>query len=284
MLPGLPPGTALSDERRESIVQKLIQALWQRLHGIVTAFAPKQQGVGVENRFYFDEVEKVWKLQGGESEQERAESEAIRFHTSRGMANSLAPPTTACDASRGATSELLPPPPPPTSGPVCQPLHGGAASGPVSSAFSHPVYAPQGMSIGSAAPAQGNSSAPPPPGPPPSGQPLTSPFGATPSAPLTSPFGATPAAAKAPAAPLSSPFGITPPASAPTASGPAAAPLTSPFGGAAAGPAPAAPGPPAAPLAAPFGAAAAGPGQATPLAAPFSSPLATPFKSTVETS
>lgn len=278
------------DGRQDSIVKKLIQALWSRLHGIVGVLLPKQQDVGVENRFYFDEVEKVWKLRGGETEAERAESEAMRFHTSRGLSNSVAPPTTACDASRGVADEGLPPPPPPTGGPVCRSLYGPSA-GPASSAFSHPVYAPQGL--GTSTPAQA-----PPPAQPPIG------VGVAGGAPLASPFGAVPAQSKALATPLASPFGAAPAAASTPSPGPTLTPTTSPFAQAGGYPreAPAAPlashgevepaaaaesSPPPAP--APAAGAESSPEPApAPIKSPFAppgqafqtTPLATPFKST----
>mmetsp|Transcript_26452 Transcript_26452/g.83842 ORF Transcript_26452/g.83842 Transcript_26452/m.83842 type:complete len:269 (-) Transcript_26452:89-895(-) len=228
------------------VMQLVLQALWERLQAVLGVLAPKQRNVGVENRFYFDETEKVWKLQGGETEQERAESEAIRFHTSRGLSASLAPPTTACDASRADWAVQQPPPPPPTSGPVTRSLH-GATGGPGLEALAHPVYAPAASFAGDVAAAAAKAPGPPPvralqppalakakqPGP------LASPFAAglqhVPSpTPLPSPVPAPPSGAAGPAGvmaptPLASPFGVA--AAAPAAAQALApTPLASPFG------------------------------------------------------
>lgn len=116
------------------------------------------------------------RLRGGETEQERQEAEAFRFHTGRGLTSAAAPATTACDATRGDWQHLAPPPV--TKGTAS--LHGPSEA---SSSLAHPVYAPQGT---------GELSAPPlaPVAPPPAA-PLSNPFGARPaqvSQPLTSPF------------------------------------------------------------------------------------------------
>lgn len=184
----------------------LLQALWERLRAVLANLAPEQKAIGVENRFYYDETEKMWKLQGGETEQERLESEALRYHTSRGLSGALAPATTACDTTRAAVMEPAgPPPPPPTGGPVTQALRGGTGGDvPGVEGYSHPVYAPASSFTGA------NNVAPPPRqapvrapvGPPPAAR--SSPFGAAAAAPITSPFGAAPASA-APA-PQTSPF------------------------------------------------------------------------------
>lgn len=241
------------------LVRSVVQALVRRLQAIVAALAPKGREVGVENRFYFDEVEKVWKLQGGETEQEKAQMEAIRFHTSRGLSSSLAPATTACDSSRGDWAGGALPPPPPMSGPVTQSRSGGVAGSTAS--LVHPVYAPQGMSTGSSgdptavqpppmglgrtAPRSSAAVAPPPAGPAIGGPAvLASPFGTASSsaavappplgpaiggpAVLASPFGATGACPSSAAAPLASPF-TTAQAQAMTPSPPPEMPLASPF-------------------------------------------------------
>ena len=130
------------------VMQQMIQALLTRLKTLIDAFGPKDQSVGVENRFYFDEAEKVWKLRGGETEEERAEAEAFRFHTGRGLSNNLAPATTACDATRGDWQNGGLPPPPPAAGPVSSSMHGGMelpSHAMPSLALAHPVYAPQGL-------------------------------------------------------------------------------------------------------------------------------------------
>lgn len=266
-------------------MQLVLKALWERLQAVLGALAPKKE-VGVENRFYFDETEKIWKLRGGETEQERAESEAIRFHTSRGLSDALAPPTTACDASRAGWAGEAPPPPP-TSGPVPRSMHGGPGAGAGNfSALAHPVYAPAASFAGDAASA-GSAGPPPPPRAPArpvpgvaAPQALTSPFGPPPSlqaggpTPLASPFGnmqqQAPAAPPGATPPLASPFGATPAtgAAAPGAAGP----LASPFGAAPAAEAPALAGarpgaPPAGPPPGPG--AAVAPGGATPLATPL---------------
>lgn len=211
---GLPaPGTSVGrTEKEENVVQHVIHVLLEKLKTLFEAIAPKNhREVGVENRFYFDQTEKVWKLHGGETEEERREAEALRFHTSRGLSSAYhAPATTACDASRGdwgAGTAL--PPPPPSAGPVTASMHGACDL--QSSALAHPVYAPQGLGAVSQAPrpTQSVQSAPP----------LANPFGAPAApaapgaasaapglsgAPLTSPFGAPPVAASA--VPLASPF------------------------------------------------------------------------------
>eukprot|EP00928_Gymnodinium_smaydae_P045334 TRINITY_DN30237_c0_g2_i1.p1 TRINITY_DN30237_c0_g2~~TRINITY_DN30237_c0_g2_i1.p1 ORF type:complete len:246 (+),score=52.05 TRINITY_DN30237_c0_g2_i1:71-808(+) len=214
--------------RGESVVKKVIQAVVQRLQAILGALKPADRNVGVENRFYFDKEAGVWKLQN-ETEQDRADAEALRFHTSRGLSTAAAPPTTACDPTRRGEF-AAPPPPPPTGGPVTRSLHGasGGISSSMSAALSHPVYAPQGMGAAAAPPpavAPPPAFAPPPAaaalsaGPPQASQPpsappgtavRTSPFGGGPT-PLANPFGQ-PAAAKAAGAPtpLASPFAALP--------------------------------------------------------------------------
>merc|ERR1740121_628336 len=114
----------------------------------------------------------------------------MRFHTSRGMSSGLAPPTTACDASRGAQAAAAEPlPPPPTGGPVSSSIHAGPTQQ-FASMQSHPVYAPQGFGVDTGAPpaASGPPLGGPPPGAPP--QARTSPFGQPPVA--SSPFGVVP--------------------------------------------------------------------------------------------
>jgi len=252
-------GTA-PEQRDRSVVQALFQALVLRLQAIIGALAPGRE-VGVENRYYYDETEKQWKLRGGETEQERAEAEAIRFHTSRGMNSTAAPPTTACDASRGAgVADAVPPPP--TGGFVSQSLHAPppTADGRQLASLSHPVYAPQGLGVGS----EGAAVAPPSDvtGAPPVAR--TTPFGAPPVA-LASPFGAAAGATAAPQQVRSSPFGT-----AGSAGGPVSQqPMTSPFGGAPGGQS-------LQPLTSPFGGAphdAVAPGGQSlrPLTSPFGS-------------
>lgn len=202
----------------ESLVQRILQTVLSQLKGAVGSLSCPSRGrtVGVDNRFYYDHDEGVWKIRGGETEAERAESEALRFHTSRGLSSTLAPRTTACDTTRGA-SGLEDLPPPPTGGPTVQPLYGGPPLPPsVTSSLAHPVYAPEASFIQGGAP----EAAPPPmqrPQRPAPAQPqaLTSPF-AQPQA-LTSPF-AQPQA-------LTSPFGGL----VPGAPAPSAGPLSSPF-------------------------------------------------------
>lgn len=285
------------------MVKALIRALVTRLHAILEVLAPKKN-VGVENRFYYDEVEKVWKLQGGETEQERAEAEAIRFHTSRGLSSALAPATTACDPSRGLGGNgvsIDDVPPPPMGGPITHSLHRPSAGYGFSMAsLAHPVYAPHGFGVGDKdGSGAGNRDSAPPrsrSGPcvaPPAVRtlpfggaravvPLSSPSGAA--APLMFPFGVPPGTAAA-AAPLTSPFGV--PAGAPVA----AASLASPFGAPLAGScATAAHGP----LASPFGvvpenaglrAAAAlkvsFPAGAAPVSAPPTAPAGVPVEACV---
>ncbi|CAE7780176.1 unnamed protein product [Symbiodinium sp. CCMP2456] len=177
------------DSQSLGVMQQMIQALLTRLKTFIDAFGPKQQSVGVENRFYFDEVEKVWKLQGGETEQERAEAEAFRFHTGRGLSNNLAPPTTACDATRGDWQNGGLPPPPPAAGPVSSSMHSGTElPSHAMASLSHPVYAPQGLG-------QNGTVAPPPANPRPeasSAPPLANPFGQISKQPLSTPFGGQP--------------------------------------------------------------------------------------------
>ncbi|CAJ1380072.1 unnamed protein product [Effrenium voratum] len=180
------PGPSLPNNSSPSsgVVQQVLHALLEKLKTLMEALAPNKNSVGVENRFYYDTTEKVWKLQGGETEQERLEAEAIRFHTSRGLSSAYAPATTACDASRGDWGNASLPPPPPSAGPVTASLHGPAGD---MSSLAHPVYAPQAnLGYGAAAPAA--PSAPSAPSAAPSGvagAPLASPFAA---APLSSPF------------------------------------------------------------------------------------------------
>ena len=159
--------------------------------------------VGVENRFLLRRqresveaprlhVQKAFnasgllgpRLRGGESEQERQEAEAFRFHTGRGLTSAAAPATTACDATRGDWQHLAPPPV--TKGTAS--LHGPTEA---SSSLAHPVYAPQGAGELPAPPL-----APVAPVAAPGWQhlrqpqPLSNPFGARPALnqPLTSPF------------------------------------------------------------------------------------------------
>jgi len=202
------------DSAAPSIVQRLFRLIFGRISGVFGSLVPKQRAVGVENRFYYDQTEKVWKLRGGESAEERAEAEAIRFHTSRGFSGAV-PGTTACDASRGA-GMLPPPPPPPAGGPVTQSLAGGGpASHSGSACLTHPVYAPGGLDMITRPP---QTFEPPPTAPKATHAPLTSPFGA--SAAASQPIGAAPiimpsalqtsAVGSAPAAPLTSPFARAP--------------------------------------------------------------------------
>jgi len=211
---GEPAGSQVAGDE-QSMVQSLLKALVRRLQAILGVLSPGRD-VGVENRFYYDEVENMWKLQGGETEAERMQSESMRFHTSRGLTDSIAPPTTACDPSRAAESSLASLPPPPTTGGVVHSLH-GAYTAQYASMQPHPVYAPQGIGLGQVSPppdAGGCLAA----GPPPQGT-RASPFGPPPAA-RTSPFGAPPASGAAQPAPLTSPFGAT------------QAVLTTPFGAA----------------------------------------------------
>jgi len=187
----------------ETIVGKLLSALRARLQQLVGALGGlpgQQREVGVENRFYYCEVEKRWKLEGGETEEERARSEATRFHTGGATAGL---PTSA-------------PPPPPTSG-------GGGSIGsstPAGFGYVLPSYATAGH-LATSAPPQAASA------------PRASPFGAVPSqaAPVAlsappngaRPFGASPFSGvpSQPPPPLASPF---------QGSGVAqASPLASPF-------------------------------------------------------
>lgn len=191
-------------EESRSVVQNLLDAVLRRLRNLLEVLQP-QRNVGVENRFYFDEVEKVWKLQGGETETERAEAEAIRFHTSRGLTQSLAPATTACDSSRGDWSSTRAAPlPPPVGGPVTQSrLHGKTAGFDMAS-LAHPVYAPQGMAMPDATP---------PLAPPPRTAAPTRPaVQSNPFAPQarTSPFGLANNVQQQPCGALQAPFGHQP--------------------------------------------------------------------------
>jgi len=260
-------GEAGGDAVSPSVMQALFKALVTRLTAIFEALAPKKD-VGVENRFYFDPDEKVWKLSGGETEKEKREAEAIRFHTSRGLTNSLAPATTACDPTRGAgaAGDGYDLPPPPMGGAATQSLHAPTAGGFAMASLSHPVYAPQGFAVGDAdGSVAGAAGLPPPtrPRPGPAGAPpqaRTSPFGAAPPAaapPRSSPFGAAPGPVLGAAAPLSSPFDAGAGPAGADAGGATLAPpvAAAPFGGA--------PGP----LASPF--QAGGPGATTALATPF---------------
>mmetsp|Transcript_17704 Transcript_17704/g.41137 ORF Transcript_17704/g.41137 Transcript_17704/m.41137 type:complete len:247 (+) Transcript_17704:73-813(+) len=197
----------------DSLVQQVLRAIVSRLRGVFGSLMPKQQ-VGVENRFYYDEVEKVWKLQN-ETEQDRAEAEVMRFHTSRGMSSSIAPPTTACDPTRGEFA-AAPPPPPPTGGPVTKSIHAGDHNDAAAAAASliHPVYAPHGLVGSQASASQQSYGAPPAARPQPlqsqAPPPRTNPFSSSPSStPLTSPFGASnvaPLPSPSPS-PLANPFG-----------------------------------------------------------------------------
>ena len=169
------------------VMQQMIQTLLARLKTLLQSFGHKQQSVGVENRFYFDETEKVWKLHGGETEEERREAEAFRFHTGRGLSSGLAPATTACDATRGdwqgGGGGL--PPPPPAMGPVSSSLHGPSEPSSHLPSLAHPVYAPQGLGQPSA-----QSTLPANPRPEAGAPPLSNPFAQVPRQPLSTPFGA----------------------------------------------------------------------------------------------
>ena len=189
-----PPGPGQNGES-VGVMQQMIQALLARLKTLIDSFGPKQS-VGVENRFYFDETEKIWKLQGGETAEERAEAEAFRFHTGRGLSSSLAPATTACDATRGDWHDgNALPPPPPAMGPVSSSLHGASETPQFMPSLAHPVYAPQGLGQ-----ASGQSNAPRAPstanGPANpqheagSAPPLANPFAQISKQPLSTPFGA----------------------------------------------------------------------------------------------
>ncbi|CAE8656848.1 unnamed protein product, partial [Polarella glacialis] len=193
-------GSGRAAEDSPNVMQQVIQALLSRLRTLMDTLAPGGRAVGVENRFFYDEVEKVWKIEGGETDKERAEMEAIRFHTSRGLSYGLAPATTACDATRGAWGGEGLPAPPPMGGSVTRSIHGPSVGVDAMAALAHPVYAPQGTATGSHAAA-------PPPGPAPSTRQAAPPAGFVPQA-RTSPFGQAPAAAPSPA-PLSSPFAAT---------------------------------------------------------------------------
>eukprot|EP00929_Paragymnodinium_shiwhaense_P009278 TRINITY_DN113384_c0_g1_i1.p2 TRINITY_DN113384_c0_g1~~TRINITY_DN113384_c0_g1_i1.p2 ORF type:complete len:270 (-),score=54.79 TRINITY_DN113384_c0_g1_i1:194-1003(-) len=256
------PSSSSGQAAEPGMMQNVIQALLARLKDMIGKMR-QEKPLGVENRYYFDKDEGVWKLEGGETEEERRQSEALRFHTGRGLTTGLAPATTACDPTRageGAADFL---PPPPTGGPIMAARVPAPQGGYVSSALSHPVYAPQGNSGDIA-----TAGAPPPMGPPPAaarprpvpGQPvaaLQSPFAAPGAAPQvrSDPFGAAPAAA---AAPLTSPFGAAAPAAA------APTPLATPFGGNLP--------PQPSPLAAPFATGAAPLAQAADVAAPAAAP------------
>lgn len=183
------------------LFQTLFEAVWSKLHTLFGILAPPQKQVGVENRYYYDEQDGIWKLRGGETEQERREAEAIHHHTTRGYSSGAAHdgggrPTTAGPwrvASAAATDELPPPPmgTPGSSGAAARTLHAGAADvSAMASMAPHPVYAPQGMSFGGA----------PHPQATPQHLPLRAEARGAASAPLASPFGHA-------AAPLSSPFG-----------------------------------------------------------------------------
>lgn len=244
-------------------MRRVLRALQQLLGSVIPG-----RDVGTENRFYYDEVEKRWKLKD-ETEADRAELERWRFHTSRGLTDSLAPPTTACDSNRGLEYRdgggTVPPPPavapPPPGAAPPRPAPSAAddaATARLNAAMKHPVYAPNGLALGienagSAAPA-----APAPTKQAPT--PLASPFAPNARAPMTSPFGGT----QAQGAPITSPFGAQP---APVAS----APTTSPFGSTPAQ---------GAPITSPFGAQPAGvsapvhPSQGAPATTPFASPPA----------
>merc|ERR1712137_214875 len=59
------------------------QGLWQRLFEALVAylnFLRPQKDIGVENRFYYDEDAKEWKLRGGETDRERDEWERLSHH------------------------------------------------------------------------------------------------------------------------------------------------------------------------------------------------------------
>mmetsp|Transcript_30281 Transcript_30281/g.69683 ORF Transcript_30281/g.69683 Transcript_30281/m.69683 type:complete len:233 (+) Transcript_30281:65-763(+) len=192
----------------DSLVQRVFRAVVSRLRGVFGSLLPKER-VGVENRYYYDEAEKMWKL-SGETQQDREEAEVMRFHTSRGMSSSAAPPTTACDPTRGGFAE--PPPPPPLGGPVTSSLRGGDPNDAAAAAASliHPVYAPHGLGgpqAQAAAPQQNYGT------PPPAGRPTnqatarTSPFASPVPTPLTSPFGPGTVAPMGTPSPLANPFG-----------------------------------------------------------------------------
>lgn len=237
--PGLPGAGFEVVEVRDAegnIVQRVLRAIIEPIRRALGAVAEKQgRSVGADNRFFFDEATQTWKLEG-ETEQDRAELEQLRFHTSRGLTTCAAPATTACDATRGSFASMaggVPPPPPAVAG--AAPMQGYyAKSGNVNDAdataaldraMTHPVYAPQGLALGPppAGSAAAGGAAPAPAGRPEQApvQALSSPFGARPAAPMppqarTSPFGAAPAAS---AAPVTSPFGVVPPVQEVVASG-----------------------------------------------------------------
>lgn len=101
--------------------------------------------IGVKNRFTFDATLNLWKLEGGETEAEKREADAVRFHTARGLTSSLAPSTTSCDTSRGILDAGLAPPPP--AGPVTHQLRRSSVQGTME--LHHPVYAPMGTGLDS---------------------------------------------------------------------------------------------------------------------------------------
>mmetsp|Transcript_62324 Transcript_62324/g.115674 ORF Transcript_62324/g.115674 Transcript_62324/m.115674 type:complete len:233 (+) Transcript_62324:61-759(+) len=193
----------------DSLVQRVLRAVVSRLRGVFGSLLTKERAVGVENRYYYDEAEKVWKMRG-ETEQDRAEAEVYRFHTSRGLSSSAAPHTTACDPTRGGYVE--PPPPPPSGGPVTTSLRGGDPNDAAAAAASliHPVYAPHGLGGPQATAAHQNFGAPPVGRPPNQAPARTSPFASPAQTPLTSPFGPGTVAPMAPPSPLANPFGASP--------------------------------------------------------------------------
>ncbi|CAK0816560.1 unnamed protein product [Prorocentrum cordatum] len=152
-LPGLPTGA--SRTAAPSVIQRVLQALIERLGLIVGAVTKgSQRSIGVENRFYFDKATQQWKLEG-ETEQDRLEAEALRFHTSRGMSSEgrqRRQPrrlTRAEEAHLAAAAAL---PPPPTGGPVTTARNAGAPPGPswADAALCHPVEAPGGLGLAAA--------------------------------------------------------------------------------------------------------------------------------------
>ncbi|CAE8652751.1 unnamed protein product, partial [Polarella glacialis] len=69
-------GSGRAAEDSPNVMQQVIQALLSRLRTLMDKLGPGGRAVGVENRFFYDEVEKVWKIEGGETDKERAEMEA----------------------------------------------------------------------------------------------------------------------------------------------------------------------------------------------------------------
>jgi len=157
------------------VLAKLVEKLKQ----ILAMLKPQpEREIGVENRFYYDEHEKVWKLEGGETPEEEEERLRLAFHTGRGLQvgdSARAPPTTACDASRaGVVDAALPPPP--TNVAITRASRTPSAGSNVN--LAHPVYAPQSSFVPTA-------NAPSPAESPPTASEGSAPLGAPQAAPAS---------------------------------------------------------------------------------------------------